>query len=144
MTTHAVAVDFSICLDLQVDQGFVLDIPKEITISCGPREVDDTWWFHFNKFLDFEPVIQAPWAQGADDLLTRQYARWARTAESYLVSTLPGALDDDSYLGTGSVIQFKLAPNSLATRKGHKFAAPSMSFWDRFANKLKRAHLEKW
>ena len=87
-------------------------------------------------------MIQAPWAQGADDLLTRQYARWARTAESYLVCTLPGALDDDSYLGRGSIIKFKLAPNSLATRKDHIFAAPSMSFWDRFANKLKcpKAH----
>ena len=59
-------------------------------------------------------------------------------AESYLVSILPGALEDDSFLARGSIIKFRLAPNSLATRKVHIFAAPAMSFWDRFANKLKR------
>ena len=93
---HVVAVDFDIHMGLQVDQGYVLDVPKEISISYGPREFGDTWWAHFNKYLDIEPVIQAPWAQGADDLLTRQCARRARSADSYLVSTLPDAWEDDS------------------------------------------------
>ena len=46
-TPHVVAVDFHINLDLQIDQGYVLDVPKEISISCGPREIDDTWWATF-------------------------------------------------------------------------------------------------
>ena len=58
-----VAVDFHINLDVQIDQGYVLDVPKEISISCGPRKVDDTWWAHFCTFMDFEPETQAPWAQ---------------------------------------------------------------------------------
>ena len=137
-TPHVVAVDFHINLNMQIDQGYVLDVPKEISISCGPREVDDTWWAHFCKFIDFQPGIHAPWAQGADDTLTLQYARWSRAAESYLTSTMPTAVGDESYLGRGSVIKFKLAPNSLATRKDHIFASPLMSFWDKFANMLKR------
>ena len=51
---------------------------------------------------------------------------------------MPTAVGDESYLGRGSVIKFKLAPNSLATRKDHIFASPLMSFWDKFANMLKR------
>ena len=49
---------------------------------------------------------------------------------------MPTAVGDESYLGRGSVIKFKLAPNSLATRKDHIFASPLM--WDKFANMLKR------
>ncbi len=137
-TPRVVAVDFHIHLDMQIDQGYVLDVPKEISISCGPREVDDTWWSHFCKLMDFEPEIQAPWAQGADDTLTLQYARRSRAPESYLTSTMPTAVGDESYLGRGSVTKFKIAPNSLATRKDHNFASPLMSFWDKFANMLKR------
>ena len=105
------SVDFHINLNMLTDQGYVLDVPKEISISCGPREVDDTWWSHFCKFIDFEPEIQAPWAQGADDLLTLQYTRWSRAAESYLTSTMPMAVGDEPFSGRGSVIKFKIAPN---------------------------------
>ena len=59
-TPHVVAVDFHINLDLQIDQGYVLDVPKEISISCGPREIDDTWWAHYCKFIDFPPEIHVP------------------------------------------------------------------------------------
>ena len=143
-TPHVVAVDFHIDLDLQADQGHVLDVPKEIAVSCGPREISDTWQAHYCKHMDFMPEIHAPWAQGADDVLTMHYARWSRAAESYITSTMPSVVGDESYLGRGSVIKFKLAPNSLPTRKDHIFASPQMSYWDKFSNMLKRlkAHLK--
>ena len=89
-------------------------------------------------------ITTTPWAQGADDVLTMHYARWSRAAESYITSTMPSVVGDESYLGRGSVIKFKLAPNSLATRKDHIFASPQMSYWDKFSNMLKRlkAHLK--
>ena len=54
-TPHVVAVDFHIYLDLQIDQGYVLDVPKEISLSCGPREISDTWGAHYCKHIDFCP-----------------------------------------------------------------------------------------
>ena len=129
--------DFFINMDIEPYMGLVLQVPQEISISMRPREVDDTWWKHSNKFEDYEPIIEAPWAQGADTLITQQYARWARSAESFLVSTFPGGSDDQSFLGRGSCIQFKQVANVLTTRKEHIFAAPPMSFWDRFSNMLR-------
>ena len=137
-TPHVVAVDFHINLDLQIDHGYVLDVPKEISVSCGPREVDDNWWAHYCKFIECQPEIHAPWAQGADDTWTLQYARWSPAAESYITSTMPSAVDDEAFLCRASVIRFKLAPNSLATKRDHIFASPLMSFWDQFSNMLKR------
>ena len=105
--------------------------------------MDDTWWHHYNKFDGFQPIIEAPWAQGADPLITQQHAQRSRAAESFLVSTSPEVADDEAYLGRGSVVRFKMMPNTLATRKEHIFSAPAMSHWDRVANTLKRikAHI---
>ena len=86
---HVVGLDFYIHLQMEPDLGYVLELPQEIAFAAGPREVDDDWWKHFNRFADFEPHIEAPCAQGSDALLTRQYARWSRAAESHTVSTIP-------------------------------------------------------
>ena len=73
-----------------------LDAPKEIDMTFGPRQVDDTWWHHFNRFDGFQPIIEAPWAQGADPLITQQYAQWSIAAESFLASTSPEAAEDEA------------------------------------------------
>ena len=56
---HICGVDYVLSLDLEIDSGMTLAAPKEIEITYGPRQVDDTWWHDFNKFEGFQPTIEA-------------------------------------------------------------------------------------
>ena len=67
-------------LDPEIDSGFVLDAPKEIDLTRGPRHVDDNWWHRLNTFDGFQLIVEAPWAQGADPLLTQHYAQLGQSS----------------------------------------------------------------
>ena len=61
---HICGVDLFLSLDLEIYSGYALDAPKEIQLTFGPRQLDDTWWHHFNKFDGFQPIIEAPLGSG--------------------------------------------------------------------------------
>ena len=116
---HIVGIKFKVHIEADLDMGWIQRTPKEIPIAAGPRNSHDTWWWHFNKQQDFFPSIQAPWAQGADRIATIQYARWARAAESYLLSTCPQGYGDPAFMGRGSIIEFEISEGVLTSSIDH-------------------------
>ena len=121
-------MSFFIDVEADLDYGYILRQPKEIDVVPGPREIDDTWWAHWNKQQDSFPTIAAPWAQGADRAATILFSRWSRAAESYLLSTFPEGQGDEAYMGRGSNISVQLAPGVLTNRIDHIYATPHLAY----------------
>ena len=134
---HVVGVKLELRVQPEMDIGYVLRVPKEIPIAFGPRQCHDTWWHHWNQQQSIFPLIEAPWAQGADRAATIQYARWSRAAESYLLSVYPEGFESEEYMGRGSDITFREAAGSFNNRLDHIYATPQVSFWERLGNSLR-------